>query len=323
MGIGMSADRAAALRELAKSALGGFELIDPGFVLIKDDGHANFEVDSRSGRYLLRIHTAARRGRARVESELLWLEALHRDGFVDVPRPVRSTEGGLLVELSAEGAGAPPLASLITWLPGSHVVNPLRGGNQFQQVGRALGLLHDHGCRWEKPAGFERPSLGSASLFGEGGALGAVAQRAWERLDPRVRDGMEYAGARLREVEAKLAKDPRCFGLIHGDPTYGNLLFLPDRALIIDFDDCGWGHFAYDIGVALAGAWRRGSFAYDIERFVHGYRQVRRLSAVERSCLPVFMAARAGTLLLHAAADSAADGRIASEWQRIRFFLDL
>lgn len=315
-------DRPAWLRSLARSALARFGLSGARCELIKDHRNASFKVESRSVRFLLRIHTSRWHSRARVESELLWLEALRGDHVLDVPAPVRSKEGELLVEISSACPDV-ALASLITWLPGSHVVSPLRSGDQLVQIGLILAVVHDHGRRWPNPAGFDRPSLTSESLYGAAGTLGGIVQRAWERLEPGVRGGLAHARERLRQAESTLGTDASHYGLIHGDPSYGNLLFLPDRALVIDFDDCGWGHFVYDVAVVLSGAWRSDSFPQDCERIVEGYRRVRELGALELSFLPVFMAARAGTLLLHAAAESADDGRIASEWRRIRFFLGL
>ena len=49
----------------------------------------------------------------------------------------------------------------------------------------------------------------------------------------------------------ELAADPGTFGLIHGDLHYENFLFHRGAARAIDFDDCGWGFYLYDLAVTL------------------------------------------------------------------------
>lgn len=41
------------------------------------------------------------------------------------------------------------------------------------------------------------------------------------------------------------------FGLIHADLHLDNVLFAGGEARPIDFDDCGLGHWLYDIAVTL------------------------------------------------------------------------
>ena len=40
-------------------------------------------------------------------------------------------------------------------------------------------------------------------------------------------------------------------GLIHADLHYENFLFHDGVARAIDFDDCGWGFYLYDVAVTL------------------------------------------------------------------------
>ena len=42
------------------------------------------------------------------------------------------------------------------------------------------------------------------------------------------------------------------FGLIHADMRLGNLLVDGERVTLLDFDDCGFGWFLYDLAASLS-----------------------------------------------------------------------
>ncbi len=44
---------------------------------------------------------------------------------------------------------------------------------------------------------------------------------------------------------------PKRMGLIHADMHFGNVIFQKDDIGVIDFDDCGYGAFLYDLAIPL------------------------------------------------------------------------
>ena len=57
----------------------------------------------------------------------------------------------------------------------------------------------------------------------------------------------------LRAGYRRSATGPDRFGLVHADMRLANLLVDGDeRASCLDFDDCGWGWYLYDLGAALS-----------------------------------------------------------------------
>jgi Ser/Thr protein kinase RdoA (MazF antagonist) len=60
----------------------------------------------------------------------------------------------------------------------------------------------------------------------------------------------------------------------------------------IDFDDCGWGHFIYDLAVTLSEVSVLRSYAALREGLLTGYQQVRPLPAGLDVHLPAFLALR-------------------------------
>ena len=83
---------------------------------------------------------------------------------------------------------------------------------------------------------------------------------------------------------------PDRFGLVHADMRLANLLVDGDELAVLDFDDCGFGWYLYDLGAAL-------SFVEDsplvpelVDAWVRGYRAHAELTATEL--------AEAGTFVL-------------------------
>jgi Ser/Thr protein kinase RdoA (MazF antagonist) len=112
--------------------------------------------------------------------------------------------------------------------------------------------LHAHARTFEPGANFSRVVWNSETLLtAEHGRF-----LSWRHadLDPALHPFLEDVNAALLEsVRALERTGPRW--LLHADLHQGNVLFLPNSANAIDFDDCGFGHPAVDIAVALGSPW--------------------------------------------------------------------
>ena len=64
-------------------------------------------------------------------------------------------------------------------------------------------------------------------------------------------------------------------GLIHADLHLDNALFCHDDVKVIDFDDCGFGYWLYDIAVALWELRHRHDYVQFRDALVEGYTQYR------------------------------------------------
>src|SRR5215208_7215361 len=84
---------------------------------------------------------------------------------------------------------------------------------------------------------------------------------------------------RIRTVQRLLGHGPETFGLIHGDLHQENYLFDRGQVRTIDFDDCGYGHYLYDLAVTLFNVRSRDDTPLLRQSFLAGYRSVRPLSS--------------------------------------------
>jgi hypothetical protein len=123
-------------------------------------------------------------------------------------------------------------------------------------------------------------------------------------LPSEARDLVALTLERFRVAFDRLGTGPDVFGLVHADLHQFNVLLHRGQVRAIDFDDCCFGHYLYDLAVALVGAgpWRTtpGMRA----AFLAGYRRERRLPAALEGMLGTFMALRRLLLLRWALGDA-------------------
>jgi Ser/Thr protein kinase RdoA (MazF antagonist) len=81
-------------------------------------------------------------------------------------------------------------------------------------------------------------------------------------------------------------------GLIHADLHLDNALFWRDDVRVIDFDDCGFGYWLYDIAVSLWELRDRDDYEQFRVALINGYTQHRPLPPGGLAHLDDFIAAR-------------------------------
>jgi Ser/Thr protein kinase RdoA (MazF antagonist) len=297
-------------RRLAEDAVASFGLAEDRLTFLTDTENTVFRV---GGRYVLRIHRPSTKTREEIASELGWLAALRRDTDLAVPDPVASAAGEQVVLVRAEGAPGPCWCVLFRWMDGRFVPGDI-DPDRFARVGELTAALHAHAAAWTPPADFQRGRLDAETVGLEVGpdaafarGLPAADRRAIAAVVARVRADMERVGS---------GRD--AFGVIHADLHQFNVLFHRGAVRAIDFDDCGWGHYLYDVAVALVGAGQSRSTPPLRRAFLAGYRRVRALPADQERLLESFMAARRLILLRGAVGDRMTPDVAAFIGERVR-----
>jgi Ser/Thr protein kinase RdoA (MazF antagonist) len=283
------------LRRLAATAVADYDVEPTRLWLL---AHLENSVESRAGeRYVLRVHRTSGspwhpvRSAAEVQSELRWLEAIRRDTDLGVPSPVRRRDGALLTVAATAGVPEPRICALFRWVAG-RFANAGLTATHLERVGRFMARLHEHAQSFSPPAGFDRWRIGDVSKE----ASAYVADMLSEVVG---RDDAAIALAvidRVQETRRSLGEGPDIFGLIHADLHQENYLFHRGTVRAIDFDDCGWGHFPYDLAVTLSEISSRPDYDDWRAALLRGYRSVRAFPESHEHALESFRAFR-GLLL--------------------------
>ena len=291
------------LRKLADAALEKFGFNQYRLTFLQHLVNTTFRLDCDQGRYLVRIHRA--RTQTAVASELAWLDALAHETTVPVQIPQRSFDGKFLVVGKQVGVPESYPVTVLSWLDGQILPQDRRSPYHFYRLGQLVSKLHHHTQYWTPSFQLDRPFYDSTSVlrtdsvFGEDGVT-------YKQLPAEVQGDLHTLHEQLQEVEQCFGKNPERFGLIHSDLSFGNVLFTASEALPIDFDDCGFGYYLYDLAVILAGPWERPGFQQRSKALFQGYREICDLPDEHLTLIPTLMALRASSL---------------GQWDRVRTLL--
>lgn len=224
---------------IARAALIHYGLAIAQWSLIHHANNAVYQVDVGTHHYALRIHRRGLKRLAWIQSELQWLKALARDTDLRVPSPA--------APIYQADTTPPAYAVLFHWQPGQVAQVSDITPDHAALIGRFAGHLHAH--PWTPPADFERPRLDADGLFGSESPYHSDSER--DLITPSQRAVLSTAETLIRAQFAALHTQPDSFGLIHGDLIPKNLIFDGDQVIALDFDDCGFGYYLYDLAPLL------------------------------------------------------------------------
>ncbi len=315
------------LRQLAQTALSAYSLSAARLTFLHYEGNVIFRVDAPGSdlvpscagpyvpnRYVLRIHTTS--DTQAIASELTWLAALRHEAGLPVPEPVPARDGKLLIAMTSPSVPQGRNISLMRWLDGRPLADGLRP-NRVQAWGRLAAQLHRFSMGWQPPAGFKRPHWDWKGQLG-GGVFNYPTDELVASMPKQFQEPFQIVSQQVREVTESLGKGPDAYGMIHGDMYPENLLFKGQEVYPIDFDDCGFGYWMWDIAVAFSWWPWTGEWHWIRDAFLDGYAQVRSLPQSQLGRLDLFMAAQYATMVLWASAFIKRDPAMRSQNEKWR-----
>lgn len=244
--------------------------------------------------FTLRVHRPEYQSVASIESELAWLEALHRQTDLSIPEPVAGQNGRLLQQFTTP-SGETRHAVLFHFINGIEPSPDSNLVNLFAVLGRYAAGLHQHSIAWTRPAGFIRQAWTAASILDADGLWGN-----W-RIAPGVTDSIRLSLNRaqdlLRQRLAIYGTGPDRYGLIHADMRLGNLLVDDGQVSLIDFDDCGFCWFGYDFAAAISFHETHKAVPALKASWIEAYQAVRPLTALDIDMLDSMVMLRRMALL--------------------------
>jgi Ser/Thr protein kinase RdoA (MazF antagonist) len=282
------------LRRLALAALRQYGVAPARVELLAHRANTMFRVTPREpgrGRLILRVYGAAPAPAAMIESELVWLAALRRDLGPRVPEPVPTRAGTLLTTATMREVPEPRFCVLFKEVAGRFFDAGLLPMHLWS-VGWMMAQLHDHAETFVPPPAFTRPRWDWRAQFGPGNVF--APGRSAGLLTPYAETLFAQAGARIAAGLAALPATPGTFGLIHADLQQTNYLFHKSEARAIDFEDCCFHYFLFDMTVTLFELTGRPDGAAMRAAFFRGYSDVRPLPPDHEAGIRLFTAIRLG-----------------------------
>lgn len=191
-----------------------------------------YRYDGPHGPAVLKVMAPGHRTPQQVQGEVDWLLALIEAG-VSVSRPLPSVTGRWVEELD-DGSVLVAFAEA----PGSLVKPADWTEARIEAWGELLGRLQAHGRSWT-PTGPRRQTL--------------LEHTYLTRSAEFVADDPDFvrASEELARAATEVLSEGADSGLIHADLHGGNLLMHDESWTAIDFDDCGYGAFAFDLAMPI------------------------------------------------------------------------
>jgi Ser/Thr protein kinase RdoA (MazF antagonist) len=296
----------------------GFDKSSPRFI----SGSTNqiYAFQKGANWYILRFSQRPADSVGQTEAEMDWLYYLAKNN-INVSLPLAANDGRLVISTEEEGNFY--VISAFEALSGKfwNKNDPeLWNGGIFYNWGKLTGEIHSLTKKYAPPgAGGDdnRDGGGVGGVSGRdenyaesirGGINNGIVSRRRSRKEFDGHDSLfmdkfqdcpsvyRIASDLVAEILA-YPKDINSYGLIHYDIHPWNFLIDGDIIKVFDFDDCLYGWFALDIGIALYhGLWwgRKNDAGRDfsdelIGRFIRGYLSENQLDDYWLSKIPVFM----------------------------------
>ena len=295
------------LRQLARTALHTYALDDAHLSFIQYESNIIYRIDSPCqatnvindspylpNRYLLRIH--ATDDAQAIASELTWLAALNKEAGLPVPAPVPTREGDLLTRIFTPGIPNGRVVSVMRWLDGRRFSHGLRP-EHLLALGQVVAQMHTFSAGWQPPAGFTRPHWDWDSQVG-GSMFKYPLEELFDAIPSKYQQPFQIISKEARQAMDSFGKGPEAYGMIHSDLYPENVLFKAGKAYPIDFEDCGFGYWLWDIAIAL-NEWAWGNeWEHMRDAFREGYTQYRSLPEAQWAQLDLFIAVQFATMVL-------------------------
>lgn len=214
---------------------------DTNLLLLQHVENDTYVVDKQNEKYVLRRYRQGRYSADEIRAELEWMDVL--SDFITVPKVVRSTDND---SVSRFVRGSDEfLYAVFEYVDGNRIENPT--SDDYYKLGHLMRKIHtgadkvlnqvtDEWLGWNRPKYDLRQTIETPlrNLL-DFGALSEDDKRRCTHIAEELRK-------RFTAIDS--------YGqFIHADLHFGNILVTPDRWYCLDFDECGYGHRAIDIGV--------------------------------------------------------------------------
>jgi len=258
------------LKRIATKALKQYDLDVARVSLLSNAFNTIFRIDTEQGeRYVLRIKVPKHRDKLMMQSEMIWMDAIHRDIDLTIPYPLATRDGDFVIEVTDEHVPEPRLVCMMSWIGGRFFYKKTTQ-NPMIALGRAMAKLHNHADTFQAPSDFmikryDTPhDYGEPTYLYEGEYLSSEQKAIW-------RDGVQKVEDYLQQLYA----DDTGLRFLHTDMHLHNVRYENGEVNVFDFDDSLWAYPIQDVGISLFYMWNYPHFNEMRQWLLSGYAQVR------------------------------------------------
>jgi Ser/Thr protein kinase RdoA (MazF antagonist) len=249
--------RARRLRQMALLALKEYDLPVRRLRLLTNETNCIFRIDTESAeKYILRISDPlGSHSVEEIQSEMMWLTALHQDTDLGVPQPLHTRHGKMVVTVEIESVPEPRHCAIFSWVPGVDLVHRLSEKNLYT-LGQVTAFLHNHANTFTPTGDFRVRKLDRVFPYSD---------PTFPHVEPIVlfdsqhhhlfsKDGYDRFRSAIRLVQEALDdlfSDPSEMRVTHNDLHQWNVRVHHGRLYVIDFEDLAWGYPVQDIATTF------------------------------------------------------------------------
>ena len=291
--------------------------------LLKYSENIIYKVEfGKSEPVVFRIHRPGYHDIEELEGEIRWMDEIHKETDVELPVVYRGRNGGFLQKMHTSG-GVDVYCSVISFLYG----NPLGELTDdllldgLKKLGEITAKLHVQSINRDKSVKIKRFSWDINNLFGDNGDGIWGTWRDFPGLTSKDYHILEKCTENIKKELNHYGRGNDRYGLIHGDLHFYNVISHEGKHQIIDFDDCGYGFYMYDMGCALV------TYSKNLEEleaaWIEGYEKVRKLSDEDKRLIPMFVLTRRITRLAWLASHADSDTAKTVEPEYLKVTIDM
>jgi Ser/Thr protein kinase RdoA (MazF antagonist) len=281
------ADRVEHIHALAHHALPLYGMGEDSRVkLLNHSENTTFLVDPPDrDPVILRINRPGYHSEEILHGEIAWIKSLiHRQAVGTAP-PMAGLDGNYIQKIVHENYAQDLNCAMFAFLEGTAPDEKEESLIiEFEELGEVTARLHSHARSWKKRTAIKRPHWDFEHMLGSSPRWG------------RWQDGFEITSERealytrvvnvLKKRLAAYGMGEERYGLIHADLRLANLLVDDGSVQVIDFDDCGFGWYMYDLGAALSFMEHEPYVPQLVEAWIQGYTKIAPIEPEERAEIP-------------------------------------
>ena len=230
-------------------------------------------------------------------SEIAWIEALQRDNIITTATVLQGKNDEKLQCYDDAITQQKYHMLLFEFLAGHHLDEHQDLTENFYHLGNITAKLHLHGQKFTQdlPSFFARLDWNFDGMIGKNPHWGA-----WQNAPNINNEAIKLLMRAADKIKDKLyhyGQNTDNYGLIHADLRLANFLIDGDNLKILDFDDCGFSWFLYDIGAAFSFIENHSEKSEMIDSWLTGYQKIRKLTPDDIAMIPCFIMLRKMVLL--------------------------